>query len=167
MCASRRGASGPVSSWTNKYASFCTDQKLICYNPTIPDLAGSQKMTANWFHFPCVCVRNRIRSNTFCSRHSCRSTSMQKRSCVLCSCGQVLTLICKGSAAKSVSSDGQQSAVGALTGIRGSQTIQSKLEGKCRNQVDEAIKLPAPLQPHNQQMLYCVIAFEQPQCAFT
>lgn len=147
MCAGHRGASGPVSSWTNKYASFCIDQKLHCYNPTIPDLAGSH-VSANWFEFLCVCKR--IRSTTFSSQHSCRSASSM-RSCVLCSCRQLLILICKGSAAKSISSDGQQSAVAVLTGIQRSQTIPSKLEGKCRNQVHEAIKLAAPLRPHNPQ----------------
>lgn len=84
-----------------------------------------------------------------------------------CSCRQALTLICEGGAAKSISSDGQQSAVGVLTGIRGSQTIQNQLEEKCRNKVHEAMNLAAPLRVHDQQMLYCVIDYEQPQRVFT
>lgn len=55
--------------------------------------------------------------------------------------------------------DGQQG--GGLTGIRGSQTIQNKLEGKCGNKVHKAIKLPAPRRPRNQQMVYCVIHYER------
>lgn len=53
---------------------------------------------------------------------------------VLFSCSHGLTVICKGGSAKSISGDGQQSAVSDLTGIRGSQTIQNKLEGKASQQ---------------------------------
>lgn len=41
LCGIHRGASGPLSSWTNKCASFCIDQKRSRYNPTVPDEAGS------------------------------------------------------------------------------------------------------------------------------
>lgn len=74
-----------------------------------------------------------------------------------------LTVICKGRSAKSISSDGQQSAVSVLTGIRGSQTIQNKLEAKRHNRLHKAIKLPAPLRSCTQEMLYSVaiVAFTE------